>query len=65
MDNDVNLVNNGLSSKLSITNYRFDIKQIDSIRMVNKKINDSQKRVESSQLNPGLRFGSLKKLMIN
>ena len=61
MDNDVNLVNNGLSSKLSITNYRFDIKQVDSIRMVNKKINDSQKRVESSQLNPGLRFGSLKK----
>ena len=61
MDNDINLVNNGLSSKLSITNYRFDIKQEDSIRMINKKINDSQKRVESSQLSPGLRFGSLKK----
>ena len=61
IDNDINLVNNGLSSKLSITNYRFDIKQVDSIRMINKKINDSQKRVESSQLSPGLRFGSLKK----
>ena len=61
IDNDINLVNNGLTSKLSITNYRFDIKQVDSIRMINKKINESQKRVESSQLSPGLRFGSLKK----
>ena len=61
IDNDINLVNNGLSSKLSITNYRLDIKQVDSIRMINKKINESQKRVESSQLSPGLRFGSLKK----
>jgi len=60
-DNDINLVNNSLSSKLSITNYRIDIKQVDSIRMLNKKINDSEKRVESSQLAPAIRFGSLKK----
>ena len=28
--------------------------------MINKKINESQKRVESSQVSTGLRFGSLK-----
>jgi len=34
IDNYINLVNNDLSNKLSITNYRFDIKQIDNIRMI-------------------------------
>jgi calcium-dependent protein kinase len=33
---------------------------MDSIKIFNKKINDSQKRVESSQVSTNMRFGSLK-----
>lgn len=58
IDNDVTLVNNALGNKNS--NYRIDIKQMDSLKLINKKINESQKRVESSQMSTGLRFGSLK-----
>ena len=58
IDNDVALLNKSLGNKQS--NYRIDIKQADSIKMINKKINESQKRVESSQVSTGLRFGSLK-----
>ena len=58
IDNDVALVNKSLGNKN--TNYRIDIKQMDSIKMINKLINESQKRVESSQMSTGLRFGSLK-----
>ena len=58
IDNDVALLNKSLGNKKS--NYKIDIKQVDSIKMINKKINESQKRVESSQVSTGLRFGSLK-----
>ena len=58
IDNDVDLLNKSLGNKKS--NYKIDIKQVDSIKMINKKINESQKRVESSQVSTGLRFGSLK-----
>ena len=58
IDDDVILINNALGNKNA--NYRIDIKQIDSLKLINKKINESQKRVESSQMSTGLRFGSLK-----
>ena len=58
IDDDVILINNALGNKNA--NYRIDIKQIDSLKLINKKINESQKRVESSQMSTGLSFGSLK-----
>ena len=58
IDNDIALLNKSLGNKNA--NYRIDIKQMDSIKMINKKINECQKRVESSQMSTGLRFGSLK-----
>ena len=54
IDSDITLINNSLGNKNA--NYRIDLKQVDSLRIINKKINESQKRVESSS--GGLRFGS-------
>ena len=42
-----------------VGNYKFDFKDEDSIKMINRKINESQKRSESAQT--GLRFGLSKK----
>ena len=55
---DIEIINNSLGHKGA--NYKIDLKQLDSIRIFNKKINDSQKRVESSQVSTKMRFGSLK-----
>ena len=60
IDNDVDIINNALGNKTA--NYKIDIKQIDSIKIFNKKINESQKRVESSQVATKMRFGSLKNM---
>jgi serine/threonine protein kinase len=57
IDKDVALINNSIGNKSS--NYKIDLRQIDSIRIFNKKINESRKRVESSQ-STSLRFGSFK-----
>jgi serine/threonine protein kinase len=56
--NDIEIINNSLGHKGA--NYKIDLKQMDSIKIFNKKINDSQKRVESSQVSTNMRFGSLK-----
>ena len=58
INNDITIINNSLGNKNA--NYKIDIKQIDSIKLFNKKINESQKRVESNQISTHLRFGSLK-----
>lgn len=58
IDSDIELVNKDLGNKNN--NYRFDLRQLDSIKMMNKRINDNQKRVQTPQTT-GLRFGSLKK----
>ena len=58
IDNDIEIINNSLGHKGA--NYKIDLKQMDSIKIFNKKINDSQKRVESSQVSTNMRFGSLK-----
>ena len=43
------------------TNYKFEFKEENSIKMINKKINESQKKSESAQMSTGLRFGFSKK----
>ena len=43
------------------TNYKFEFKEENSIKMINKKINESQKKNESAQMSTGLRFGFSKK----
>jgi serine/threonine protein kinase len=58
INNDITIINNSLGNKNA--NYKIDLKQKDSIKIFNKKINESQKRVESSQVSTHLRFGSLK-----
>ena len=57
IDKDVALINNSIGVKG--TNYKIDLKQIDSIKLFNKKINETRKRVESNQ-STSLRFGSFK-----
>lgn len=53
------IYNHLLQNKTS--NYKFDFKNIDSVKIINKKINESQRRSESSQMSTGLRFGAIKK----
>ena len=55
LDKDIGLINNNLGNKNA--NYKIDLKQVDSIRIINRKINESQKRVESSS--GGLRFAGI------
>ena len=43
------------------TNYKFEFKEENSIKIINKKINESQKKSESAQMSTGLRFGFSKK----
>ena len=43
------------------TNYKFEFKEENSIKVINKKINESQKKNESAQMSTGLRFGFSKK----
>ena len=57
INNDISLLHNHLGNKGA--NYTYDIREIDCIRIINKKINESQKKVESN-LSTGLRFGSTK-----
>ena len=45
----------------SSSKYNFDFKNADSIHIINKKINESQKKNESAQMSSGLRFGFSKK----
>ena len=57
IDSDISLLHNHLGNKGA--NYKYDIREIDSIKIINKKINESQKKVESN-VSTGLRFGSSK-----
>ena len=43
------------------TYYKYDFNHFDSIRVINKKINESQKKNESAQMSSGLRFNISKK----
>ena len=43
------------------TYYKFDFNQSDSIKVMNKKINDNQKKSESAQMSSGLRFNISRK----
>ena len=43
------------------TYYKYDFNHFDSIRVINKKINESQKKNESAQMSSGLRFNISRK----
>ena len=43
------------------SNYKFDFKEENSIKIINKKINESQKKSESAKMSTGLRFQVSKK----
>ena len=55
IDKDIILVFKNLKNQGS--NYNFDIKNENSTKIINKKINESQIRSESSKMSTGLRFG--------
>ena len=59
INKDMLMLNQNIPSIVSI--YKFDFKDEDSIKLINKKINESQKRSESAQMSTGLRFGFSKK----
>ena len=59
IDKDIILVFKNLKNQGS--NYNFDIKNENSTKIINKKINESQIRSESSKMSTGLRFGAIKK----
>ena len=58
IDNDIKIINKSLGNKHG--NYKIDITSLDNLKQFNKKINETQKRVESSQLSTGLRFTGMK-----
>ena len=59
INNDMKLICKNIQKHGS--NYNFDFKEGDSIKIINKKINESQKKSESAQMSSGLRFGLAKK----
>ena len=59
INKDMLLINSNLNKFGS--KYNFDFTQVDSIKIINKKINESQKKSESAQMSSGLRFGFAKK----
>ena len=59
INKDMLLIYKNIPNNSSI--YKFDFKDEDSIKLINKKINESQKKNESAQMSSGLRFGFSKK----
>ena len=59
INKDMSLINSNLNKYGS--KYNFDFTHADSIKVINKKINESQKKNESAQMSSGLRFGFFKK----